>query len=50
MFIGEKGVARLENANELLGALQTAKQQLHTGATMSYIKIKTCWELGVEDS
>lgn len=50
MFIGEKGVTRLENTNLLLCALQSAKQQLRTGATMSYIKIQTGWELGVEGS
>lgn len=48
MFIGEKGAANLENANELLSALQSAKKQLRQGATMSCIKMQTGWELGVE--
>lgn len=50
MFIGEKGIARLEDSGILLDALQLAKQQLRMGATMSYIKMQTVWELGVEGS
>lgn len=48
MFIGEKGAANLEDAKALLDALRSAQQQLRQGATMSYIKMQTGWELGVE--
>lgn len=48
MYIGEKGIANLDNACVMLDALQSAKQKLRAGLTMLNIKVQTGWELGVE--
>lgn len=47
MYIGEQGVARLGNGNNLLNALRLAKQRLQTDS-MHAIKLQTGWELGVD--
>ena len=48
MYLGEKGIANTENAEVLKAALHTAKQEMRMGTTMSCIKMRTGWELGVE--
>lgn len=46
MYIGEKGIINLSNADILLGALRSAKQMLRTGSSTQDVKVHTGWELG----
>lgn len=48
MYLGVKGIANLEGADALMAALHSAKEEARSGTPMSYVKMQTGWELGID--